>query len=60
MTYHNGEDYDIDIQVISRCYGKPSKRLITEAIMIEELPIEKAMNSKKEWTYTKLNKILLQ
>ena len=60
MTYHNGEDYDIDIQVISRCYGKPSKRLITEAVMIEELPIEKAMNSKKEWTYTKLNKIQLQ
>ena len=60
MTCHNGEDYDIDIQVINRCYGKPSKRLITEAIRIEELPIEKAMNSKKEWTYTKLNKIQLQ
>ena len=60
MLYHNGGDFDIDIQVISKCYGKPSKRLITEAIMIDNLPTEQTMNSKKEWTYTKLNKIQIQ
>ena len=57
VIYHNGEKYDIDINVKSKCYGKPSKRLITESVMIEELPAEKAMNSKKEWSYTRLDKL---
>ena len=55
--FHNGEDFEVEIEVISDCFGKPSRRMITEAVMIEKLSEEEAMNSKREWTYTKLNKV---
>ena len=57
MLYHNGGEFDVDIRVLAKCYGKPSKRKITEAVLIEELPNNKAMNSKKEWSYSKLSKV---
>ncbi len=36
---HHGEgDFEIDIKVLSQCFGKPSRTRITEAVMIEDLP----------------------
>ena len=40
-----------------KCFGKPSRRLITEAVMIEELGENETMNSKSEWGYVNLRKI---
>ena len=57
VLYHEGQDFEIDIKVLSKDYGKPSRRLITESILIENLPTHETMNSKKEWTYTNLNKV---
>lgn len=57
LLYHDGQDFDIDIKVLSQCYGKPSKRMITEAVVIDELPMGEAMNSKTEWSYMKLSKV---
>ena len=57
QLYHEGERFEVDIKVMSKDYGKASRRLITESIMIETLPIAETMNSKKEWTYTNLNKV---
>lgn len=54
LECHNGEEFEVDIRIIVQCYGKPSTRLITEAVYIEELPKENSMNSKAEWTYVKL------
>ena len=55
--YHEGGDFEVEFEVISECFGKPSRRMITEAVMIEQLKENETMNSKQEWTYTKLNKI---
>ena len=58
QMYHNGGDFEFDIRVIGRCFGKPSRRRITEAVRIDELDDEKTMNSKGEWSYIKLSKVV--
>ena len=57
LECHNGEKFEVDVRIIAQCYGKPSTRLITEAVYIEELPKENSMNSKAEWTYIKLPRV---
>ncbi len=57
--YHQdtGGQFEASIRVVARCFGKPSRRLITEAVMIDEIPRGRTMNSKSEWSYVKLSKI---
>ena len=55
--YHEGGDFEVEFEVIGDSFGKPSRRMITEAVLIEQLKENETMNSKQEWTYTKLNKI---
>lgn len=55
--YHEGQDFELDVKIIDRSFGKPSRRMIAESILIEQLGREETMNSKKEWTYVKLNKV---
>ena len=57
VLYHSSDDFEFNIRVIGKCYGKPSRRLITEAVMIDELSDDETMNNKKEWSYVVLNKI---
>ena len=47
----------MDITILSECFGKPTRRMITEAVMIDDVPEEEAMNGKSEWTYVKLSKV---
>ena len=54
---HGGHRFNFDISILSKCFGKPSRRLITEAVMIEELEDNEVMNSRREWSYTCLNKV---
>ena len=54
---HNGGKFDVEVKLKASCYGKPSRRLITEAVMIEELGDAHAMNSKDEWKYVDLRKL---
>ena len=55
--YHGGGNYVAELKVLAKCYGKPSKRLITEAVLIDELPDAMTMNGKGEWSYVKLAKV---
>ena len=55
--YHNGENFDLEVKVTDKCFGKPSKRMISESVMIEQLRDDETMNGKQEWTYVKLNKV---
>ena len=57
QLYHGGGDFELDVRILAKCYGKPSRRKITEAVLIDELSEEKSMNSKKEWSYVKLTKV---
>ena len=55
--YHQGQGFEVEVKVIDKSFGKPSRRLITEAVEIEKLKEDETMNSKQEWTYVKLNKV---
>ena len=43
--------------MLDQSFGKPSRRLITELVMIENLREDEAMNNMQEWTDVKLNKV---
>ena len=55
--HHQGQWFDMDVKVTDRCFGKPSKRMIAEAVRIETLDEKEAMNGKQEWTYIRLDKV---
>jgi hypothetical protein len=55
--YHDGQEFELEVSVTDKSFGKPSRRMIVESVMIEQLGKEETMNSKKEWTYVKLNKV---
>ena len=57
QLFHQGRGFVLEVKVIDRSFGKPSRRLITEAVEIEKLKEDETMNSKQEWTYVKLNKV---
>ena len=57
QVYHGGEDFDLEVKITDKSFGKPSRRMITESVMIEQVKENDAMNSKKEWTYVKLNRV---
>ena len=54
---HNGLGFDMEVKILDKNFGKPSRRMIAEALRIEALDEEETMNSKQEWTYVKLNKV---
>ena len=51
---------EVDVKIVSRCYGKPTSRMISEAVHIQEMPEEHSLNSKAEWTYVKLPRVAIQ
>ena len=55
--YHDGQEFELEVQVTDKSLEKSSRRMIVEPVMIEQLGREETMNSKKEWTYVKLNKV---
>ena len=55
--FHPDGEFDFEVKVLSKCFGKPTRRMITEAVKIGELKDGESMNSKKEWTYIALDKI---
>ena len=57
--HHRNNEYNITITIISKNFGDPTKRLITESIRIDELDDEELLNSKKEWSYVRLPNVLI-
>jgi hypothetical protein len=58
--YHEGQRFQVKVRVLAQCYGKPSRRMITEAVMIGEVPDDMTMNGKNEWSFIKLAKVQVQ
>ena len=54
---HRGEDFVVGIKLLATCYGKPTERLITEAVHIDEMPEESSMNERSEWNYVQLPRV---
>ena len=57
VEVHDGDNFELDVSIRAKCFGKPSKRLITEAVMIEEMNEDVTMNSKSEWKYIDLRRV---
>ena len=55
--HHNGGHFEASVKIIAECYGRPSRRMITEAVVIDEIPNDMTMNNKSEWSYVKLAKV---
>ena len=51
---HDGESFEIGVKVLASCYGKPTTRLITEAVTINEVPEENSLNERTEWNYVRI------
>ena len=45
--YHNGEDFELEVRVTDKSFGKPSRRLIAESVLINQLKEEETMNSRR-------------
>ena len=59
LEYHEGRAFEYGVNILSECFGKPSRRLITEALEIDRMGPDETMNSKREWSYVKLSKVRL-
>ena len=57
LKHHNGEKYPIEIKIDSQCFGQPTRRLITEAVLISKMDCSESMNGKEEWSYYKIPQI---
>ena len=55
--FHGGQRFDFEVSILKRCYGRPSRRMITEAVLINELTEGETMNSKHEWSFVELDKV---
>ena len=42
--YHGGQEFEVGVKVIKNCFGKLSRRMISEAVMIEQLRNNETMN----------------
>ena len=60
VKYHSNNQFNIKISIIANCFGKPTTRMITEAVYIDELSDEETLNLKNEWSYIKLPKAVIQ
>ena len=52
--YHEGKKFSTSVKIKECMYGKPSRRMIGEAVYINDLLDSEAMNGKNEWSYIRL------
>ena len=57
MEHHNGGTFPIEMKILSRCFGKPTRRKITEAVLIHEMKEEESMNNKNEYGFVKIPRV---
>ena len=57
---HSGREFPFVVRILDKQFGKPSKRLISEAVRIERMDNRRAMNNKNEWSYVCLNRTSVQ
>ena len=53
-VYHSGDKFNVDLQIVAKCYRKQSKRMITEAVRIGEIPDGIQGFKMYHWYFTKL------
>ena len=48
---HEGKKIRFDVKVKGNAYGKPSRRMLTEAVYIDDMRMSESMNGKRGWTH---------
>ena len=51
---HNMNIFPVKMRVLDRSFGRPTRRMITEVVMIEEMEETESLNSKKEYGYVRV------
>ena len=57
VEHHNSGDFPIEVKILERCFGRPTKRMITEVVLIEEMEESESMNNKAEYGYVKVPRV---
>ena len=57
LQCHGGQRFGVGFKILASCYGKPTTRLISEAIHIEDVLKVNSMNEQSEWNYIKLPRV---
>ena len=60
IEHHNGGSFPVEMKILSRCFGKPTRRKITEAVMIQEMAEEESMNNKNEYGFVRIPKVSIE
>ena len=51
---HHGQQQEFEMQVVDQVKNDATKRLILEAVRINEVPEERRINDKEEWIIGKI------
>ena len=54
LKKHGGEEQEFEMRIVDYSRGDPLMRQIKEAININEIPVAKRLNDKREWNIGKL------
>ena len=60
MDHHNGGTFPVGMKILSRCFGRPTKRKITEAVLIQEMRDEESMNNKNEYGFVRIPRVSVE
>jgi len=55
---HGGENVDVNVRIVDRMFGRPSRRIIRETVRVEGLDERSAMSGRGEWSCLGLNRHL--
>ena len=58
--HHNSGTFPVEIKILNRCFGKPTRRKITEAVLIQAMKIEESMNNKNEYGFVRIPKVAVE
>ena len=56
---HEGQEQQFEMKVIDQVKNDATKRLILEAVRINEIPESRRINDKEEWVIGKIPKVVV-
>ena len=57
VEHHGMNTFPVEVKVLKRCFGQPTRRMITEVVMIEDMNDGEALNNKTEYGYVRIPRI---
>ena len=60
VEHHGMSTFPVKARILDRCFGKPTQRMITEVVMIEDMNEEESMNNKTEYGYVRVPKVNIE